>query len=347
MIKNSKVGIIGIRGLPAKYGAFDTFVQQLVDSDEAKIRKIIFYVACDFYFKYFFYNNENVVRLFFYRGKGFLILFNYFVQIISMLMRGVKTFYFFGYGASIFFPLIKLFGCKVICNPDGIEWRRPIGKLKKIYFKFCQKILSNANIIIFDSLVIKRYYKINYKIKNGFVAYYPSMFEGFSIINNKKKRDRFYIIGRLLQENNVEIIVKSFIKNSINKKLYIIGPSNLFFQKKILPLIKKCKNIIYIGPIYDINKLFKFCSLCNFYIHGHSVGGTNPTLIEAINLKKKIIAFKSSFNKEVLGNDAIYFKSENDLDKIFELNKYTNLRDVNFQDKFKRKYINQLYLSFS
>lgn len=347
MIKNTKVGIIGIRGLPANYGAFDTFVHQLVNSEEAKIRKIIFYVACDFYFKNFFYNNENVVRLFFYRGKGILILFSYLVNIISMLLRGVKTFYFFGYGASIFFPLIKLLGCKVICNPDGIEWKRSIGKLKKIYFRFCQKLLGNSNIIIFDSLVIKRYYKINYKIKNSFVAYYPSVFEGFPIINNKKKIDRFYILGRLLEENNVEIIVKSFIKSSINKKLFIIGPSNYFFQKKILPIIKKCKNIIYIGPIYDTNKLFKFCSLCNFYIHGHSVGGTNPTLIEAINLKKKIIAFKSSFNKEVLGGNAIYFKSENDLDKIFELKKYTNLREVNYQDKFKRKYINEFYLSFA
>jgi rhamnosyltransferase len=345
MLESNKIGIIGIRGLPARYGAFDSFVQQLVTSEAARKKNIIFYIACDFHYKKIFYKKNNVVRIFFYQGKGFLILLSYFVNIIFMLFSGVKYFYFFGYGSAIFFPLIKLFRCKVICNPDGIEWKRPVGRLKKFYFKFCQKILHTSDVIIFDSFFIKKYYKINYRI-DGFVAYYPSVFEGLPVIVNKKKIDRFYILGRLLEENNVEIIVKSFINNSINKKLFIIGPLNSYFEKKILPIIKECKNIVYLGPIYDQNKLFKICSLCNYYIHGHSVGGTNPTLIEAISLKKKIIAFKSYFNREILGDKAIYFKSKDDLDEILKLNKYTFLGEVNYKDIFKSNFINEFYLSF-
>jgi rhamnosyltransferase len=344
MPENNKIGIIGIRGLPARYGAFDTFVDQLVNSEQGK--KFTFYVACDSFYKNFFYKNENVSRIFFYRGKGFLILFSYFINIILMFFYGVKVFYFFGYGASVFFPLIKLFGCKVICNPDGIEWKRPIGKLKKIYFRFCQKLLSTSDIIIFDSAVINRYYKINYNI-NGFVSYYPSVFEGLPVIKNKKNIDRFYILGRLLEENNVEIIVKSFIDNSINKKLFIIGPTNPFFEKQILPIIKKNKSVVYLGAIYDKNKLYKICSLCDYYIHGHSVGGTNPTLIEAINLRKKIIAFKTYFNKEILRDNTIYFKSKDDLDKILKSNRYSSIQELNYQSKFEKKTINEFYLSFA
>jgi rhamnosyltransferase len=344
MNENKKIGIIGIRGLPARYGAFDTFVDQLVNSEVAK--NINFYIACDFSYKKIFYQQKNVTRFFFYRGQGFFILFNYLITIIFFLISNVKIFYFFGYGASIFFPLIKFFNCKVICNPDGIEWRRPVGKLKKIYFRFCQNFLSTADIIIFDSIVVKKYYNINYRI-NGYLSYYPSIFEGLPAIKNKKYIDRFYILGRLLKENNVDMIVKSFLENSINKKLFIIGPINSFFQKKILHIIKNSKSIVYLGAIYDKNKLYKICSLCDFYIHGHSVGGTNPTLIEAISLRKKIIAYKSSFNKEILGNNTIYFKSKCELDNIFKLKKYTSLSSVNYDNKFKKKFINEFYLNFA
>ncbi len=343
----NKIGIIGIRGLPAKHGAFDSFVDQFVNSDQVREKSIQFYVSCEKNFQKYQLQNKNIKRIYIYRGNGFFILIHYFISILKMYFYGVRIFLFFGYGAAIFFPILKLLNCKIICNPDGIEWKRPGSKIQKFFFKFCENLITKFNIHrIFDSYVIKKYYKINYHV-DGQVIYYPSGFEKMSLIkkNKIKNFERFYILGRLLEENNTELIINSFAKSKGLKKLYIIGKSNKFFEEKIRPIISSKKNIIFLGAIYDRQKLFNICNCCDFYIHGHSVGGTNPTLIEAINLKKKIISFKSSFNKEILKKNALYFKNENELLKILNSKKYIFLQTPNFQKEFTAKHINDMYSS--
>lgn len=345
MSYKQKIGIIGIRGLPAMYGAFDRFVEQFVSSKCYDKERIFFYVSCDIFFKKFQINNNNVKRIFVYRGKGFLILLSYLVSITKMYLSGVRHFLFFGYGAAPFFPILKILNCRIICNPDGIEWRRPESKIKKIYFRLCEKIISKINIMrIFDSNVIERYYNIKHSAK-GITVYYPSVFENYKInYVAKKKYERFYIIGRLLEENNTKMIVKAFSKLNINKKLYIIGKSNDYFKKEISPLILKSKNIFHLGPIYKQDKLFKVCDKFDFYVHGHSVGGTNPTLIEAINLKKPTLAFNVSFNREILGKNALYFKNERELSNILENNIYRELKAPIYKEEFKPKYIFKKYM---
>ncbi len=106
-----------------------------------------------------------------------------------------------------------------------------------------------------------------------------------------------------------------------------------FLKKKILPLIKNSKNIFYIGEIYDQKKLLCYLSFFDYYIHGHKVGGTNPTLIEAINLKKKIFAYNCSFNKEILGKKDIFFKNELELENLIKY--YDNLNYEN--NVYKKK----------
>ena len=172
-----KIGIIGIRGLPAMYGAFDRFVEQFIGSKNIKKKNVVFYVSCDFNFKEFKFDESNVKRVFVYRGQGLLILFSYFISIIKMYLSGVRCFLFFGYGAAPLFLLLKILNCKIICNPDGIEWRRPEGKIKKLYFRFCEFLISKIDIKrIYDSKVIERYYNIKYSAK-GKTLYYPSVFE--------------------------------------------------------------------------------------------------------------------------------------------------------------------------
>ena len=339
-----KVGIIGIRGLPAMYGAFDRFVEQFVGSKNIKQKNVVFYVGCDSTFKEFEFKESNVKRMFVHRGGGLLILLSYLMSIIKMYLSGVRCFLFFGYGAAPLFLLLKILNCRIVCNPDGIEWRRPEGRIKKMYFRFCEKLISKINIIrIFDSNVIERYYNINHSAK-GKTIYYPSVFENYKKEeSNKKNHDRFYIIGRLLEENNTEMIVKAFIRLDLNKKLYIIGKSNDYFEKKISPLILKSKNIIHLGPIYDQNKLYKICKCFNYYVHGHSVGGTNPTLIEAVNLQKPIISFNTSFNREILSNNACYFRSDDGLYNILKNDHHHKINKPLFKEEYTANYINNAY----
>ena len=345
-----KVAIIGIRGLPAQYGAFDQFVDQLVNYSNKNNKSVKFYVSSEIKTNT---KIDNVEQFYFFRGKGVFVIFNYFISIINFYLKGVRTFLFFGYGAAIFFPLLKIFNCKIICNVDGIEWRRNISKLKSFYFKFSEFFVSKIKInLIFDSLVIQRYYAIKYNVV-GNLIYYPSDFNDLiknNLINKKKIKPflKAIIVMRFLPENNIVIIVDAFnklnLKNSNKYKLYIIGKENDYFKSKIIPNIIHNKNIIFVGPVYDRKKLFKLWSSADCYIHGHSVGGTNPTLIEAISLKLPIIAFNVMFNKKILGKNSSYFSNSDDLLKTIKNHHFLQKKTYLNSDLFKAEYINEKYL---
>ena len=186
---SKKLGVIGIRGLPASYGAFDTFVDQLVQDEIILKSDVLFYIST---------NKKNTKKLNYPNVKQFytprligpLIIITYFISLFLMLFRGVKVFIFFGYGSAIFFPFLKLLNCKIICNPDGIEWRRPNNFVKKFYFKICEKIFGKIKISkIYDSKVINRYYSSKYN-SEGQTIYYPSKFENkkFEFCRHNKLR---------------------------------------------------------------------------------------------------------------------------------------------------------------
>ena len=350
-----KLGIIGIRGLPASYGAFDQFVDQFVKYSNYKKANIIFYISSEKKKTSNLEKIENVKQVFFYRGKGLFVLFNYFFSIFNFYIKGVRTFLFFGYGAVIFFPILKILNCKIICNVDGIEWRRKISKLKKWYFRICEKLISLIEVDrIFDSKVIERYYSYHFQAK-GSLIYYPSDFVDKISLQNKIKNNLYksykkaIIVMRFVPENNIDIIVNTFIelnkKFNFNHKLFIIGANNDYFEKEIKPKIKNIKNIIYIGPVYDRNKLLRYWISADYYIHGHSVGGTNPTLIEAISLKKPIIAFDCLFNKIILGTKGNYFRSANELFNIVNHGQFLQFKpDINLK-QFSKEYINECYMN--
>ena len=153
---------------------------------------------------------------------------------------------------------------------------------------------------------------------------------------------------RFLPENNIEIIIEAFnklnLENTSKYKLYIIGKENDYFKNKIMPNIILNKNIIFVGPVYDRKKLFKLWSSADYYIHGHSVGGTNPTLIEAISLRLPVIAYNVMFNKKILGKNSSYFSNSDNLIKAIKNHDlFQKKTDIN-SDYFKEEYINEKYL---
>ncbi len=341
---SKKIGIVGIRGLPANYGAFDTFVDQFVKDTNIINSKLFFYVSsnkkrCDNVSRY-----QNVEQIYVPWLPGPLLLLNYLITISLMLLKGVRVFLFFGYGAAIFFPILKLFSCKIICNPDGIEWRRPNNFFKKNYFKICEVIFAKIKISkIYDSEVIRRYYMYKHN-SSGETIYYPSKFENnVKLIKRHNSAKKFYIIGRLLEENSVSLIINTF-KKLKNFKLFIIGYKSKYFKQKILPKIKDTKNIFYVGEVYDKKKLLGYLSFFDYYIHGHKVGGTNPTLIEAINLKKNIFAYDCSFNREILGKKKVYFKSNFELENLIKYYDNYRYKKNDYKKVFTQNFINKKYL---
>lgn len=326
---NIKVGLICTRGLPARYGAYEQCVESLVSSESTS--GVVFFVPTVSRLMGERYNRDNVVRLGVPRRDGGVgsVLYG-LASWLKCYFRGVRVFIFFGYSLSPFFWLFSLMGCKIICNTDGIEWRRAKwSKFGQRFLKFCEfcAAQSGANLV-FDSYGIKRYYNMKHKVDGELIfyghdreltdrsdGYEESLLEEFGL-----KRDHFYVVVmRMEPENNVSQIVDAALEyEKLPFPIVFIGPSTPFFEKVCMPLIESAsaERIIYLGPIYDRTKLGIIRRASAAYIHGHSVGGTNPTLIEACSFKNSIVAFNSIFNREILGNDSQYFSDSTSLHKV-------------------------------
>ena len=129
------------------------------------------------------------------------------------------------------------------------------------------------------------------------------------------------MVGRFVPENNYELVLKSFMKSKINKKLIVvsnISSSNYYDEVKKITNCDKDNRIMFIDGIYDHEKLSTIRKNAYLYIHGHSVGGTNPSLLEALSLTNLNVLYDVNFNKDIGEESCLYFSNEKDLLKILD-----------------------------
>lgn len=316
-----KIALLGTHGLPARHGAFEQTIHKLCEYAEEKQLDVYLLVGCSAESMALPYNSPVAHRIFARRGKGIGIILYDLVSSVKAYFLGARTFVYFGYEFAPFFLFFRLLGVKIICNVDGIEWRRAKwGRAPRYYFRLCEWICARtASNLIFDAHGIARYFGINLRAAGDLVFY------GSDPLPQRDKEPEFppgtyySLVMRMEPENNIKVIIEGFMKASVDRPLLLIGPSTGFFEKECKHMIDG-KNVRYLGPIYDRERLINIRKHCYAYVHGHSVGGTNPTLIEAIGLNNRIIAFNSIFNREVCENNARYFSNAQDLAEILKTN---------------------------
>lgn len=337
------VFIIGSRGYHAKYGGWETFVSKLVDNYNDK--DTIFYISSlSDTLSYEYKVNDNIIvkpiyvkehmgRMLFCTIKAL----NYYLKYIEKY--DIKNAYIYILGLKLGPVLkfkrnkIKRLGVTTIINPDGLEYKRSKwGLLVKKFFLLSEKwMLNSCDLIVCDALGIQKYINLKYpKLKNKttYIAYGTDKInlnnvDTKSILKeyNLETNNYLLIIGRFVPENNYELIIKSYMKSTTKKELIII--SNISMTNYYNTLVKNTnclsdKRIHFIDGVYDEIKLSVIRKNAYAYIHGHSVGGTNPSLLEALSLTDLNILYDVEFNKDV-GHDAcLYFKDENDLVKILD-----------------------------
>jgi glycosyltransferase involved in cell wall biosynthesis len=256
-----------------------------------------------------------------------------------------------GYASILTLLLPKIFKKTIIVNVDGLEHRRPkFNRVLQFVMLALERMVPKiATYVLADSEMIAVYYRKNYGISpivvlNGggrvleFEPYEPSVLRGFNI----DERRYYLVIARLEPDNNVKLIVEAFKHSSSELKLAIVGPlTNTRYVKEIRQL--KDDRILFLGGIYEprLQRTLRHYSFA--YIHGHEVGGTNPSLLEALSCSNTILALDVPFNRETAGDAAIYFqKNSQDLKRkihVLERNRM-NLPGANKRAReiFDRKY---------
>lgn len=338
-----KVGILGTRGIPNNYGGFEQFAQYLSKGLIEKGCDVYVYNSHNHPYKEKKWQGVNIIHKYdpeFKIGLSGQFIYDYNC-IIDSRKRNFDILLQLGYTTnSIWHKFLPKNGAK-ICNPDGMEWKRakyptPI----KHFLKYAEKLAVKSNqILIADSKVIKDYYIDKYNKQTYFVAYPAQIFDSPNndILYKYKVKPYEYnlLIARLQEDNNVETIIKGTVDSKNSLPLLVIGNSKTKYGKYLKSKFTD-KRIIFLNAIYNSEILNNLRYFSNIYFHGHSAGGTNPSLLEAMASSAFICANNNPYNKSVLSNDAIYFNNSNQITEI--------LNDTNFlRTEHQKKIDNNLH----
>ena len=275
------------------------------------------------------------VNLFYFPVRPFFrVVYEVLYDVYSLVKSGLMCHcvYMLGYGAGLFFFVSRILRKKLIVNVDGLEWKREkFNRFERAILLASEKAaVTFADVIVADSREIKKYIEGRYKkkavyITNGVNAPQLEKWDEQKLASHALLKestglspDSYWLaVARLEPENNIHIIVESFLKSNSNKKLAVIGSfSSKKYQRQLLDILadrNAGQRIILTGAVYDVRLLNMLRQNCFAYIHGHSVGGTNPALLEAMSMRNLIIAHDNEFNREVGGQTLLYFKDAGDL----------------------------------
>lgn len=357
-MKEENIFIIGSNGIPANYGGFETFVENLTCKRISK--NIKYHVAClakDN--KEFEYNNArcfNVkvpnigpAKAIYYDlaalEKSIKYIKNNKITNITIYLLGSTIGAFMGY----YKRKLQKMKIKLYVNPDGCEWKRDKWNyFVKKYLKLSEKVMvKHADLTICDSINIEKYIKEEYKKYNPnttFIAYGSDIEENETKESikqledwyNKKnvtKNEYYLIVGRFVPENNYETMIKEFIKSNTKKDLVIITnvEENKFYEElKQKTNFDKDKRIKFVGTVYNDTLLKQIRKNAYGYIHGHEVGGTNPSLLEALATTNLNLLYEVNFNKEVAKQAALYWnKEENNLSSLLNNTEHMSKEEIN------------------
>ena len=366
------VFIIGSKGIPAKYGGFETFVEKLTEGKQN--REIKYHVSClSDNFNEFEYNdarcfnikvpNIGAAKAVYYDILALKESIKYIesnnIQNAIIYVLACRIGPFIGYYKN----KLKKLNCNLFVNPDGHEWKRAKwNKIIKLYWKISERyMVKHADLLICDSKNIEKYIREDYKKyspKTTFIAYGANLQKSklsdcdTKILNwykekNVKEKNYYLVVGRFVPENNYETMILEFMKSNTKKDLVLITnvEKNKFYEElKGKTKFDRDSRIKFVGTVYDQELLMKIRENAYGYIHGHEVGGTNPSLLEALASTSLNLLLDVGFNKEVGEKGALYFSKEsNSLSNLInKVDKLSENEICEFDRKAKLR-INKFY----
>lgn len=326
-----KLAIIGTVGVPACYGGFETLAEQLVrhlaDEFELTVYNSTKNYAPDQRPKTWMGARLVWLPL---KANGFQGIFYDLISIFhalfvadALLVLGVP-------GAAVF-PLVKMFTRKkIIVNIDGLEWaRQKWGRAAKWFLRWSESVAVRwADEVITDNAAIQKYALERYGITSRLIAYGGDQAQSLplspAILEKYPWTERRYAftVCRIEPENNIHQLLEAFSKSG-KMPLAVVGNwDKNDYARRLHEKFSGHPNIRLLPPIFDLQILNRLRANAAIYMHGHSAGGTNPSLVEAMHLGIPIFAFDAIFNRVTTHHEAFYFATERELRSLLEFADY-------------------------
>jgi len=313
------VALLGSRGIPARYGGFETVVEEL--ANHLPKDRFRLYVTCESSLRGLGSVPSNVRTLYIPVVEKLRVVSEVVHDALFLAwsgFAGVDVVLLFGYAASLFCLLPRLLGKTVVVNVDGLEWkRRKFPRPVRWALKIAEMIVARvATILVCDSRAIGAYYRQRYGVDSVYIpnpgrACMPEDIESLRQFR-LEPRGYYSVVARLEPENNLHIIIEGFNKSNSTKKLAIVGPLNTSTYVKSL-LMMQNKRLLFLGGVYERPRLIAIRKNSFAYIHGQEVGGTSPSLLESMACGTAVLSLDVPYNREVARDAALYFTNATEL----------------------------------
>ncbi|MEO8886932.1 MAG: DUF1972 domain-containing protein [Mucilaginibacter sp.] len=316
-----RIAILGTRGIPNHYGGFEHISEYVAAGLAKRGHAVTVYNSHNHPYKA---NNWNGVKIrHCYDPEYIMGAAGQFVYDLNCLMDARRQKFdvllIMGYTSSSVWGRLYPKQSTIITNMDGLEWKRSkYSKPVQKFLKYAEKLaVKYSQYYISDSSIIKTYLADKYEIDSRYIPYGADLFSECEreqlTPKEAAKEDYFLLMARMEPENNIETILQGFNNSNSSRQFKVLGNTDNRFGKFITHKFKNDERIEFKGAIYDTAQVRLLQNNSYLYFHGHSVGGTNPSLLEAMASEALIAAHNNPFNQSVLHTDAFYFSNAGDV----------------------------------
>lgn len=321
--------ILGTVGVPANYGGFETLAENLVKHHSAMSSPDLITVYCSV--KTYPAKNPSylsaALKYVPLNANGAQSILYDIWSLFSAVWNRSDVILLLGVSGAIALPLVRLVSsARIVTNIDGIEWRRQKWQgLVKRFLRLSERIAVRfSHKLIADNAAIAEYVRETYGVESHVIAYGGDHAVAVDAVpvDELALPDKYaFSVCRIEPENNVHLVVEAFSRQDAIPLVMVGNWNNSEYGRALRTRYAACSYLFLLDPIYDLGKLKTLRSNAIFYVHGHSAGGTNPSLVEAMHFGRPILAFDCNFNRATTEDKALFFS---DVDELLRLIRTTD-----------------------
>ena len=319
-----QITIIGTVGVPANYGGFETLAENLIKYHDTASLKSSLSVYCSsksYPSKDDTYLSAQLKYVPLNANGAQSIPYDIW-SLFSAIWHRHNVILLLGVSGAIALPLVRLFSsARLITNIDGIEWRREKWQgLAKLFLHFSEKMAVRfSHEVISDNGAIAEYVKQTYGVESHVIAYggdHAVAVDAIPVDEYGLPDSYAFSVCRIEPENNVHMVLEAFAHLPAHTLVMVGNWKNSEYGHALQEQYAFCRNLFLLDPIYDLGKLKTLRTRAALYVHGHSAGGTNPSLVEAMHFGKAVLAFDCNYNRSTTDDKALFFGNCEELQQL-------------------------------
>ena len=311
-----RIAMVGTRGVPARYGGFETAVEEIGRRLTARGHEVVVYCRGDDRSREHLGMRRVVLPA--VRSRTTETLSHSALSVAHLFARRTDVALVFNAANAPLLPILRAARIPVAVHVDGLEWKRgKWGPTGRRYYLASERLAVRwADALIADAVGIQDYYRERYGVRSRFLPYGAPILDAPALHRlgelGLEAGGYHLAVARLEPENHVDVVLRGYLASSSEQPLVVVGsaPYASAHVDEVNRLAASDDRVRLLGGVWDQELLDALYAGASCYLHGHSVGGTNPSLLRALGAGAPVVAFDVDFNREVVGDTGLFFADD-------------------------------------